>query len=77
MNACPKCAMADLSIRFTSKGSITNHSGLQQIEDEFLTSARYEFYWQHKSAKDHLLKICRTCQYQWRENTADAEGANQ
>jgi hypothetical protein len=57
---------------FTPKGNILDHSGRREIENEFVTSNQYDFYWQHKAAKDHLKKHCRTCQYSWRENTADA-----
>ena len=71
MNACPKCAGTDLWVTFTAKGGMIDHSGRREIENEFVTSSQYDFYWQHKSAKDHLRKICRTCQYQWRENCAD------
>jgi hypothetical protein len=71
MNACPKCSGSDLFVTFTPKGVIINHSGRREIETEFVTSSQYDFYWQHKSAKDHLRKHCRTCQFQWRENTSD------
>ena len=68
---CSKCSGADLYIRFVAKRTLINHSGRQQIENEFVTSNQYDFYWQHVSAKDHLLMHCRTCQYACRENTAD------
>lgn len=71
MNACPKCTSADLWVTFTPARALINHSGRQQIETEFVTSNQYDFFWQHVSAKDHLKKHCRTCQFQWRENTAD------
>ncbi|KJZ41346.1 hypothetical protein [Pseudomonas fluorescens] len=71
MNHCPKCTSNDLLVTFTPKGLIIDYAGRRKIEDEFVTSNQYEFYWQHKSAKDHLRKHCRTCQFQWRENTAD------
>jgi hypothetical protein len=71
MNHCPKCDSTDLLIAFTPKGFLINHSGHHEIETEFVTSSQYDFFWQHKSAKDHLRKHCRACQYQWRENTAD------
>lgn len=69
--SCPKCSGADLYIRFVAKRTLINHSGRQSIENEFVTSNQYDFYWQHVAAKDHLLKHCRTCQYAWRECTAD------
>lgn len=68
---CPKCSGVALHVRFIPNRAIINHSGRTQIETEFVTSNQYDFYWQHVSAKDHLLKHCRTCQYAWRENTAD------
>lgn len=71
MNSCPKCSGSDLYVLFIQRGSLINHSGRQKVETEFVTSNEYDFYWQHVSAKDHLAKHCRTCQYGWRENTAD------
>lgn len=71
MSACPKCTGLDLYVTFTPRGKLINHSGRQKIENEFVTSNEYDFFWQHVSAKDHLRKHCRTCQFQWRENTAD------
>lgn len=45
-----------------------NHSGRQKVENEFVTSNEYDFFWQIKAAKEHLHKHCRNCQYGWREN---------
>lgn len=74
MNYCPKCAGTDLLVVFIPNRALINHSGRQKIENEFVTSNEYDFYWQHVSAKDHLVKRCRVCQYGWRENTADEAG---
>lgn len=71
MNSCPKCAGTDLAVVFVPNRALINHSGRQKIENEFVTSNQYDFYWQHVSAKDHLVKQCRVCKYGWRENTAD------
>lgn len=73
MNMCPKCSGVDLWVMFTPRGNIIDHSGRMKIENEFVTSNEYDFFWQHVAAKDHLRKHCRNCQYQWRENTADEE----
>lgn len=70
---CPKCSSANLYVQFVANRSLINHSGRAKIETEFVTSDQFDFFWQHKAAKDHLLKHCRTCQYAWRENTADAK----
>lgn len=71
MNTCPKCASEKIVVNFTHAGAMINHSGRHEIETEFVTSSEYDFFWKHKAAKDHLKKHCRTCQYVWRENTAD------
>lgn len=71
MNTCPKCSGNDLCVNFTPKGTVINHSGRHKVENEFVISNQYDFFWQHKAAKDHLKKHCRVCQYAWRENTAD------
>lgn len=71
-STCPKCASEDLYVRFIAARSLINHSGRQKVETEFVTSDQFDFFWKHTAAKDHLYKHCRTCQYAWRENTADA-----
>lgn len=71
MNACPKCSGKNVVVAFIPKNSLINHSGRTEIETEFVTSSQYDFFWQHKAAKDHLKKHCRSCQYVWRESTAD------
>ena len=77
MSACAKCSSQDLYVLFVPRGHLISHSGRQQIENEFITSNQYDFFWQHVAAKDHLRKHCRTCQFQWLENTADAKGESQ
>lgn len=71
MNSCPKCSNEKIVVAFVPRGALINHSGRSQIETDFVTSNQYDFFWQHKSAKDHLKKHCTTCQYAWREATAD------
>lgn len=58
-------------VAFVPANALINHSGRAQVETEFVTSNQYDFFWQYKAAKDHLKKHCRTCQYAWREATAD------
>lgn len=71
MNECPKCSSRKIVVAFTPKNSLINHSGRVEIETEFVTSNQFDFFWQHKAAKDHLKKHCRTCQFVWREAVAD------
>jgi len=71
MSKCPKCAGENIVVAFVPNNSLINHSGRTQVETEFVTSNQYDFFWQHKAAKDHLKKHCRDCQYAWREATAD------
>lgn len=71
MSACPKCSGSDLYVKFFASRALISHSGREKIETEFVISNQYDFFWQNVAAKDHLLKHCRTCQFQWRENTAD------
>lgn len=70
---CSKCGSDGLYVRFVPNRKVIEPSGRHKIETEFVTSNEYEFFWQHVSAKDHLLKSCRSCGYAWRENTADSK----
>ena len=71
MSNCPKCSSSNVTAFFVQARSLINHSGRTQIENEFVTSNQYDFFWQHVAAKDHLLKHCAECHYRWREATAD------
>ncbi|MBC2659789.1 hypothetical protein H7A76_32085 [Pseudomonas sp. MSSRFD41] len=71
MSVCPKCLGQEIVVAFVPANALINHSGRTKIETEFVTSSQYEFFWQHKAAKDHLKKHCRTCQFSWRQATAD------
>lgn len=70
--SCPKCTSTDLLVTFTAKGKVLDAFGRREVEDEFVTSSQYDFYWTYRAAKDHLHKHCRVCQFNWLENTADA-----
>lgn len=68
---CPKCESDRILTRFVSDGELINSSSFNRIEDEFVTSVEYDFFYKLKAAKDHLKKHCGNCQYVWRISTAD------
>lgn len=75
--SCPKCSGADLHTRYIEKRTLLDHSSLRRVENEFVTSDEYDFFYKLTAAKDHLLHHCRRCQYAWRANTADSQAQRQ
>lgn len=69
---CKKCGSDDILTTFIEEGKHINSSALKKVENEFITSSEYDFYFSLKANKDHLNKHCRNCQYSWRENTVDS-----
>ena len=76
-NKCIKCGGGDILVRYVSEGALLNHSGRQRVEDEYVTSDEYDFYWKHTAAKEHLVKLCRTCQYAWRADVLKPENTRE
>jgi len=70
---CKKCDSADLVTRFVESGSLIDSSSLVMVNNDFVISSEYDFYWKLTANKDHLQKNCRNCQYSWRENCKDDE----
>jgi len=71
MDNCKKCNSDDILTRFVEADELIDHSSHFKINDEFVSSSEYDFYFQLKAKKEHLNKHCRNCQYAWREDTAD------
>ena len=71
MSKCTKCGSEDILTRFVKYGELIDSSSTKRIENEFISSSEYDFFFQLKAKKDHLDKCCRCCQYNWCENTLD------
>lgn len=75
-NECPKCGSTNILTRFVQSGALVDSSSFVKIKNEFLCSIEDAIFYKVKSAKDHLHKHCRNCQFDWRENTLDATSDN-
>lgn len=75
MSNCPKCGNTDLVLKHTPKDSIVANSSTKAVETEFITSSEYDFYYKLTAKKEHIHCHCRTCQYSWQRNCADATEA--
>ena len=73
INSCSKCGNTDLLVRYIPRGQLIDHSSRYKVDNEFCYSNEYDFYWQVKSAKEHLTKHCRSCQFGWRENVVSGQ----
>ena len=70
---CPKCGENNLLVRHMSEGELIDSSSYSKVDNEFISASEYDYFWQLKAKKDHLVIVCRTCKYNWRENTKDTE----
>jgi len=71
MDKCSKCGDIDLVITYVDESELINSSSFKIIDDEFVSSSDYGMYNKLTAKKEHLYKRCRTCHYEWRENTID------
>ena len=71
---CPKCGEEGLKVKYISKGELIDSSSNTDINTEFLASSRYEYYYKITSKKEHLVIMCKTCKFMWRDNTNDDKG---
>ena len=68
---CPKCESDGILTRYVSGGALIDSSSYQKIENNYIKSSEYDFFFKLTAKKDHLQKHCGNCQYTWRVNTAD------
>lgn len=72
MEYCRKCGSNDILTTHIEKGKLIDSSSIKQVENEFIASSEYDFYYRLTANKEHLSRHCRNCQYDWREKTADS-----
>jgi len=71
---CDKCESDDIEIIHISKGTSVCKcvSDLGVDENEYIRRVDNS-NWEMKSVKEHLAILCKTCQYEWREDTLDKQ----
>jgi predicted nucleic-acid-binding Zn-ribbon protein len=72
MKECRKCGSEDLVTTHIPDGAVITSSSLEKVENDFITSMEYDYFFKLKAKKEHLKLHCRNCQFSWRENTKDA-----
>jgi len=65
---CSKCGNSDLVTRYIENNELVESSSRENINDEFVRSIEYEYYFKVKASKQHLHRHCRNCHYEWRDN---------
>jgi len=71
MMECKKCGAQELSTRYVRYGELITSSGSEWVNNEFVNSSEYDFFFKLTSAKDHLLVSCKKCGYAERARTSD------
>ena len=67
MNDCTKCGSEDIATTFVEPNEDMGFSSKRERDSEFVKVKS----WGCVSAKEHLFKVCRNCQYFWREDCLD------
>jgi len=72
MGNCCKCGSKDVLTGYVHDGECCDSSSDYEINNEFIYSTEYSYFYKLTAVKEHLYKVCRNCQYKWRENTKDS-----
>ena len=64
MEYCYKCASEDINTKYVKDGELINSSSMQEIDNEFIRSSEYDYFYKLTAKKEHLLKSCRNCGYE-------------
>lgn len=66
---CKKCGSDNIITQYISKGKLLHSSSFKHIENKYVSSREYAYYFKLTAKKEHLEKHCRNCDYTWREDT--------
>ena len=69
MRTCSKCESHNVKTTYVDKGQIIDSSSIKKVENEFVTSSEYDFFFRLNAAKEHLHIKCDECGYDCRVNT--------
>jgi len=71
MSNCKKCGSNDILTKYIHGGELIDSSSYKMVDDEFVSSSKYDMFYKLTAKKEHLKKNCRNCQFSWRERTID------
>lgn len=63
---CVKCGSGNITTTYVPAGKLINSSSMVRVNDEFIRSSEYDYFYKLKAKIEHLLKKC-DCGYTWRE----------
>jgi len=66
---CLKCESGNIKTRHIPAGALINSSSLAKVENEFVRSSEYDYFFKLTAKTEHLLKTCE-CKYSWRVRVA-------
>ena len=70
---CTKCGASDLSITFTPKDSQVSKKDCEKIDNKFIIESEWKYGFDYFVRKEFLRVHCKTCHYEWFENTIQGE----
>lgn len=73
MDNCSKCGSDKIDTKYFKKGELITSSSFTKVDNEFVRSSEYDFYYKLTAEKEHLKKHCTNCSHKWRENIAAAK----
>lgn len=71
MSDCIKCGNSDVLTKYVAEGGLINSSSTKEINNQFIRSVEYGYFYKLLAAKEHLYIVCSNCRYSWREDTND------
>jgi hypothetical protein len=77
MAECVKCGSNEIDIKWVKDGIILGTCKQQGKRSDFISYVARAFDSQIVCKKEHLLKTCSCCKYEWREDTLDKASTNQ
>lgn len=66
---CSKCGSEKIKTRHVADGSLINSSSFDKVDNEFVRSSEYDYFFKLTAKMEHLLETCE-CGYSWRERVA-------
>lgn len=71
MDKCIKCGSNEINIKWVEEGINLGASKQQGKMSEFIQYVPRAFDYTIICKKEHLLRTCDCCSYEWRDNTLD------
>lgn len=77
MDECVNCGSNEIDIKLVEDGVTLGTCKRQGKMSDFISSLARAFDYNFICKKEHLLKTCSCCRYEWRKHTQDNASTNQ